>query len=81
MAKSSELREMTDDQLTHEARQAQQELFRLRFQAATERLDAPTNITKLRRSIARIKTIQRERELKAANASEKPSAVQTKVKA
>jgi len=62
MAKSSELREMSGDQLTHELRETQQELFRLRFQAATERLDAPSNLKKLRRDIARIKTIQQERE-------------------
>ncbi|MBM82836.1 MAG: 50S ribosomal protein L29 [Planctomycetaceae bacterium] len=65
MAKASALREMSDEQLLHELRETQQELFRLRFQAATERLDAPTNITRLRRDIARIKTLQRERELKA----------------
>lgn len=62
MTKASELREMSDEQLTHEIREAQQELFRLRFQAATERLDAPSNLRKLRQTIARIKTIQTERE-------------------
>lgn len=65
MTKVSELREMSDDQLTHELREAQQELFRLRFQTATERLDAPSNLKKLRRTIARIKTIQQERKLAA----------------
>ena len=65
MAKSSELREMNDEQLKHELRETQQELFRLRFQASTERLDAPSNLKKLRQSVARIKTIQRERELTA----------------
>ncbi len=65
MAKPSELREMSDDQLTHELRETQQELFRLRFQSASERLDAPANLTKLRRDIARIKTIIREREISA----------------
>lgn len=61
--KSSDLREMSDDQLTHELREAQTKLFELRFQAASERLNAPSNLPKLRRSIARIKTIQRQREL------------------
>jgi len=61
MTRASELREMSDDQLVHELRQVRQELFRLRFQAATERLDAPSSLTKLRRDIARIKTIERER--------------------
>lgn len=63
MSKPSELREMNDEQLQAELAQTRQELFRLRFQAATEKLDAPSNLKKLRREVARIKTIQREREL------------------
>ena len=62
MSKASEIREMSAEQLDAELKQAQQELFRLRFQAATEKLDAPSNLKKLRRMMARIKTIQRERE-------------------
>lgn len=61
MATASEFREMSDEQLGAELAQTQQELFKLRFQAATEKLDAPSNLRKLRRGIARIKTIQRER--------------------
>ncbi|MCA9055375.1 MAG: 50S ribosomal protein L29 [Planctomycetaceae bacterium] len=61
MATASEYREMSDEQLTAELSQTQQELFKLRFQAATEKLDAPSNLRKLRRSIARIKTIQGQR--------------------
>lgn len=61
--KASELREMSDDQLEHELRETQRNLFRLRFQAATERLDAPTNLQHLRRTIARINTILRERQI------------------
>ncbi|MBW3541605.1 MAG: 50S ribosomal protein L29 [Planctomycetes bacterium] len=64
MTKATELREMSDDQLGHNLREARQELFRLRFQAATEKLDAPSNLKKLRHEVARILTIQRERELK-----------------
>ncbi len=67
MSKASELREMSDEQLTFQLQEAQRELFRLRFQAATEKLDAPSNLRKLRREIARIKTIQRERELQVAS--------------
>lgn len=77
MTKASELREMSDEQLGHELRETQSELFRLRFQAATERLDAPSNLEKLRRTVARIKTILRERELASADtaaASETPAA-------
>ena len=68
MTKASDLREMSDDQLAHELRETQESLFRLRFQAATERLDAPSNLKKLRRTVARIKTIQRQRELSAETA-------------
>ena len=59
-----ELREMSDEQLELTAKDAADNLFRLRIQAQTERLDAPSGLRKLRRQIARIKTIQRERELK-----------------
>lgn len=63
MTKPSAIREMSDEQLQHELREAQQSLFRLRVQTATERNDVPSNLKKLRRNIARIITIQREREL------------------
>ncbi len=63
MASAGVLREMSDEQLGHELREAQQSLFRIRFQSATERNDTPSNVRKLRQTIARIKTIQREREL------------------
>lgn len=59
----NELREMNEEQLQSELNQTQQELFRLRFQASTEKLDAPSNLRKLRRNIARIKTILHERQL------------------
>ncbi len=70
MTKASEYRQMSGEQLTHELRQLIEELFRLTVQAATERLDAPSNLRKLRRDIARIKTIQREQELAAVVESE-----------
>ena len=69
MAKASELREMSDEQLQHELRESQQSLFKVRFQAATERNDTPSNVRKLRQVIARVKTIQREREIAAAATS------------
>ena len=67
MTKTGEFREMSDEQLRHELRETRQELFRLRFQGSSERLDAPSNLRKLRREIARIKTIQRERQLADAS--------------
>ena len=60
MTKATHLREMSGDQLGFTLTEAQKELFRLRFQAATEKLDAPSNLRKLRREIARIHTIQSE---------------------
>ena len=61
MTKATHLREMSSEQLEFSLSEAKKELFRLRFQAATEKLDAPSNLTKLRREIARIHTIQQER--------------------
>ena len=61
MTKATHLREMSSEQLQFSLDEAQKELFRLRFQAATEKLDAPSNLRKLRREIARIYTIQAER--------------------
>ncbi|MEW4489822.1 50S ribosomal protein L29 [Thalassoglobus sp. JC818] len=68
MSQANPLREMNEEQLQAELEQTQQELFQLRFQASTEKLDAPSNLKKLRRTIARIKTIQHERLLQAAGA-------------
>jgi large subunit ribosomal protein L29 len=61
MTKATHLREMSNEQLEFSLTEAKKELFRLRFQAATEKLDAPSNLTKLRREIARIYTIQHQR--------------------
>ena len=61
MTKASELREMSDDQLALTVKEATESLFRLRLQAETERLDAPSELRKHRRLIARAKTIQTER--------------------
>ena len=63
MSKAKELREMSEEQLDTELTQTQQELFRLRLQASTEKLDAPSNLRKLRRTIARMKTIAHEKAL------------------
>ena len=62
MTKASELREMSDEQLEFTPKETREELFHLRFQAATERLDAPSNLRRLRREVARIQTIQKQKE-------------------
>ena len=62
---AAELRDMSDEQLGLTLKETRETLFRLRIQAQTERLDAPTELLRHRRLIARIKTIQRQRELRA----------------
>jgi large subunit ribosomal protein L29 len=63
MSKPAELREQTDEQLDVLLRETQTNLFRLRLQSETERLEAPSEIIKAKREIARIKTILRLREI------------------
>jgi len=64
--KTSEYRGMSDEQLSLSLKDLVKNLFHLRFQSATERLETPSEIRKAKREIARIKTIQRERELQKA---------------
>ena len=61
MAKSSDLRAKTDDQLSADLGDLKREAFNLRFQAATNQLERPARIKEVRRDIARIKTLQGER--------------------
>ena len=60
MTNAAELRDMSDEQLDLTLKEAAENLFRLRVQSQTERLDAPTEIRRARRLIARVKTIQNE---------------------
>ena len=59
--KISELREMSDEQLELTAKDAAKQIFRLRVQSQTEKLDSPSEKRKNRRLIARVKTLQTER--------------------
>jgi large subunit ribosomal protein L29 len=68
MNKARELREMSDEQIRLVAKDAAESLFRLRMQAQTEKLAAPSDIRKHRRTIARCQTILAERAAKAAPA-------------
>ena len=61
--KTAELRELSDTELTEQIDELKQELFNLRFQMVTGQLDNPRLLQECRRSIARVLTIQREREL------------------
>ncbi|MFA7467511.1 MAG: 50S ribosomal protein L29 [Desulfotomaculaceae bacterium] len=58
-----ELRELTDQELVKKMNDAKDELFRLRFQLATGQLDNAMRIKDVRRNIARVKTVIREREI------------------
>ena len=59
----TELRELADEALVEKLREAKAELFNLRVQAATGQLDSHGRLQVIRREIARIYTIMREREL------------------
>lgn len=64
--KIGELREMSDEQLELTLKEATESLFKLRIQAQTERLDAPSELRKKRRLIARLKTLMTERAAEVA---------------
>ncbi len=73
MSKPAELREQSDEQLDLLLRETQQGLFRLRLQSETERLEAPSEIIKAKREIARIKTVLRLREIERERATAAPT--------
>jgi len=60
---AAELRTLTGDALAEKLQEAKEELFNLRFQNATGQLDNTARLRAVRREIARIYTVQREREL------------------
>lgn len=60
--KASELRQMSDEQLDLTLKETVKNLFHLRFQSATDRLETPSEIQKAKRVVARLKTIIRERQ-------------------
>lgn len=62
--KASEIREKTHIELQKELSDLKSELFKLRFQLATNQLENPMKLKDVKKSIARVKTIMRERELK-----------------
>ena len=61
--KSSEYRGMNDEQLDLALKDVVKNLFHLRFQSATDRLETPSELIKAKKEVARIKTIMRERKL------------------
>lgn len=63
MMKAKELREQTAEELRVKETELYDQLFRLRFQAATAQLEKPGKIRQVRRDLARIKTVLRQKEL------------------
>ena len=61
MAKNENLSVKTDDQLQQQLADLKREQFNLRFQSATNQLEKPSRMREVRRTIARIKTLQNQR--------------------
>ena len=68
MAKKEDLKVKTDDQLATQLSELKREAFNLRFQSATNQLEKPSRVKEVRRTIARIKTIQTQRARASAEA-------------
>ena len=61
--KNKDIRELTSEEITKKIEEINEELFNLRFSQATGNLEKPSRINELRKSVARMKTILREREM------------------
>ena len=64
--KASELKNLSTQELAAKEKELKEELFNLRFQLATGQLTNPQRMRECKKDVARIKTLIRERELKAA---------------
>lgn len=62
--KVNEIKDLTTEEIIKKEEEIKEELFNLRFQQATGNLEKPSRIKELRKTIARLKTILREREMK-----------------
>ena len=67
---AAELRELTEEELVLRLKESKEELFNLRFQVATGQLDNNRRLNAVRKDIARIYTVMRERELGLSTAPE-----------
>ena len=63
MMKASEVRGWTTEELNSKLEELKKDLFFLRMQHATNQLDNPVKIAEVKRNIARVKTVLREKEL------------------
>ena len=66
--KASEIRDLNDADLTSRIAELEEERFRLRFRGATETLEDPLRIRAIRKEVARVKTVLRQRELEKKTA-------------
>ncbi len=66
MMTATELRELPDDELRQKLAEGKEELFNLRFQIVTGQLDDPRRIKQVKREVARVLTVMRERTIAAA---------------
>ena len=78
MVSMSDIRDMDEEQMEATLKECYQQLFRLKVKAQTDRLDQPSELSRNRKLVARIKTVQSERRNAAAKAE--PQA-ETKVEA
>ena len=65
--KVKEIRELSNEEINQKLKECKEELFNLRFEQATGSLEKPSRITDLRHTVARLKTVLREREMKAGD--------------
>ena len=66
--KSADIRDLSTDEMTARIQQLQEEMFRLRFRRATMEIENPMLLRTIKRDIARLKTVLRERELTSGGA-------------
>lgn len=69
LPKISEVRDLSDEQLSEQIVAAKRQLFELRFQKATRRLEKPHQFKNVRHRLAQLLTVERERQLAAAKGS------------
>jgi large subunit ribosomal protein L29 len=62
VTKAADIRDLSDEEIRGQLEEKKEELFRLRFRGATQQLENPSLIKSLRRDVARMRTILRERE-------------------
>ncbi|MBF2002294.1 MAG: 50S ribosomal protein L29 [Synechococcales cyanobacterium C42_A2020_086] len=76
LPKIEEIRDLSDQELNDRIVETKKELFQLRFQKATRQLDKPHQFKHLRHRLAQLMTVERERQLAAANAASDSSAAE-----